>query len=338
MAKATLDIELDEPGRTYGPREVLRGSVHARVEKAMRCDALELSFTLVTSSEHHTSKNRKRKRTVQLFTGDWEPGEYSYPFEIAGPRWPPNYEGALNQWQWMLTATADIPMAIDVEQMLPIDVKLPPSDGVAVVHKNPGNTALVAGNQRAVRIGAAFVAVGMGLCGIGVGVSDDQLIGAGISVAVIAAFVALFKYLKTRDIGAPQLVVEQTHDGEQTEAGALKCALWIKPEARIADVTCNFVVYERLVVSSGGSSATRNRKTYENEIYGAPVALKLVEQGLYRGELALPAPDALPHTIQEGGTTIGWSIKTVLKHENGVEYPLPDGVLWSRAARGPAAD
>lgn len=327
MARVDLELELAEPGKVYGPRDLFKGVVHVTVHEPVEVNTLEISFTLTMASEHATT-SMPAKRTKNLFTGRWEPGQYDYEFEMPGPRWPQSYKWVIIDWQWACTAKADLHMARDAEDHYPITMRIPQQDGLRVVHKNPGNRAAVTGSLKGPLVITSILAAD---AAIGIAFDIGPMMATGIGFGIIALLLLLYSWMKLRDVGAPQLFVTSVDEPEP----ALDCELLVKPSAKVARVAGSLYVYERKRVSSGPNN--RGTKTYEGTILEQPFELAPAEPGVYRGRVALPTPDRVPYTVEVLGSSIGWQIKGVIHMEDKVTYPLPIGVLWALPARGKSA-
>lgn len=327
MARVELWIELEDPEKEYRPRERVRGTVKVTVEKATEVNCLEVFFTLRAVSRHATATVPGTRR-VNLFTGSWEPGTYEYEFDFPGPRWPQTYKHVLIDWQWLVTANADLHMAIDVEDHAPLTMRIPPEDGLVVTHRNPGNRKAVAGS-----LATPFVltAVFGAMTAAGLAFDIEPLYTPGIGFGIIALLYLLYCWMKVSDVGAPQLFVTMVDEPEP----ALDCELLVKPTAKVERVDATLWIYERKKV--GGTSSDSGSKTYETTVLEQPFALERAEPGVYRGRLVLPAAQEVPYTVEVMGSSIGWQIKSVIHMEHNTAYPGPAGVLWALPARGDAA-
>jgi len=114
MRRCKITIELDREDPTYFMNEPVTGQVIVDVRRATRCDELELSCLIKT---HGRGDNYKRTTAeINLFSGDWEPGEYVYPFRIPIDSEQASYHGEYINVDWYLEAEVDIPKALDVSK------------------------------------------------------------------------------------------------------------------------------------------------------------------------------------------------------------------------------
>jgi hypothetical protein len=111
MSKCDLTIELDRPNATYARGETVRGHVRVAADQAVQCRSL----TVTCQWRTHGRGNRCTGEpvSVSVFEGDWQPGEYSYPFELPAPTSPATYHGNLLNIDHYVTARADVPWSID---------------------------------------------------------------------------------------------------------------------------------------------------------------------------------------------------------------------------------
>ena len=92
MAKCDLSIELDEPNRVYRGGEKVEGTVHVKVDSAVKCSGLVLSTGWKTHGRGNVTTGDVHDTTV--FSGQWTEGaKYEYRFSLPAGDWPPTYHG-----------------------------------------------------------------------------------------------------------------------------------------------------------------------------------------------------------------------------------------------------
>jgi len=114
MRRCKITIEFDREDPTYTMTEPVTGQVIVDVRRATRCDELELSCLLKTHGRG--DRYKKEYEEIHLFSGDWQPGEYAYPFRIPIKSNQASYHGEYINVDWYLKAEADIPKSLDVSK------------------------------------------------------------------------------------------------------------------------------------------------------------------------------------------------------------------------------
>lgn len=84
----------------------VRGRVQVDVFEETRCSRLWVEQRWRTSGQGDVANGGMK--TSHLFTGNWVPGRYTYPFELAA-NGPPTYHGHLFNLDWYVTARAYLP-------------------------------------------------------------------------------------------------------------------------------------------------------------------------------------------------------------------------------------
>ena len=112
MKEIELEITLDKSEKTYASGQKITGELKAVIHEEWQCDALELFLGVNGFSESkEKAQNFKLKITDDrvkklLYQGQWNPGRYTYPFEIDVPDGPFSYKGSLIELSWYLKAEA----------------------------------------------------------------------------------------------------------------------------------------------------------------------------------------------------------------------------------------
>lgn len=167
MARSTLVLRLDEPGRLFRPGEPVRGRVGVVIEKDCRVDPLTVRWAWFASGGEPPIEEPAGE--MVLFRGQWHAGQRSeYAFEFPAPPGPLSYQGRHLVVGWILRAHADIPWALDSQAEVAFDVG--PGDDPWGISLGPGfsppTPEPVVTRRSAVRLpargkaGVAAVAVG----------------------------------------------------------------------------------------------------------------------------------------------------------------------------------
>jgi hypothetical protein len=87
MARLTAKIVLDTPGKTFHSGETISGRVEVVVQEACQGRQLVVALGCKGWGRAPMRKRDYFRDTEQhtLFTGDWQPGTYSYPFSLTAP-------------------------------------------------------------------------------------------------------------------------------------------------------------------------------------------------------------------------------------------------------------
>lgn len=125
MSACRVKILLDTPDRSLRPGDRVSGQVEVVLDEAVTCRGLHIYW------EWETRGTGKRTShvcdTERLFAGSWQAGTWRYPFELRAPTAPLSYSGTLLQIVHRLRAAADIPWAIDPQDV--VEIELLPGPG-----------------------------------------------------------------------------------------------------------------------------------------------------------------------------------------------------------------
>ncbi|MDF1663546.1 MAG: hypothetical protein P1V97_17375 [Planctomycetota bacterium] len=129
MAKCDISIALDKKSNYFAVGERIRGRVLVRVNSDCVCQGLVLRLLWEIGICHDNDTVLR----FHLFRGRWKAGQkVAFPFEFEAPAGPLSHEGVLLNLQWRITATADIPMTINIQTSTDIFLTLPPEDDTVV--------------------------------------------------------------------------------------------------------------------------------------------------------------------------------------------------------------
>lgn len=112
MSSCDLELALDRPDRRYKVGETITGMVGVKVNADCTCNGLTVTLQWRT----HGKGNRATGTAIGgvVYKGPWKAGErHVHPFEFKLPRGPVTYHGHDLNVDWYVTATADLPWALD---------------------------------------------------------------------------------------------------------------------------------------------------------------------------------------------------------------------------------
>jgi hypothetical protein len=131
MAKCDLRIEFDKQQRQYFVGDVVRGRIHVDVTADCTCNGLNLEG--LWRAHGRGNQYEQTCFTETAFTGQWLAGSSeSYPFEFKVPAGPLTYHGHNLNVDWYISATVDIPWALDPSTEEDFVVAIEPGDDVIV--------------------------------------------------------------------------------------------------------------------------------------------------------------------------------------------------------------
>ncbi len=91
--------------------DTVRGVAYVDIDKECKCDSLKLKKYWATHGKGNSDSGNTE--VLELFSGVWQPGSYSYPFKFDLQEGPFSYHGHLINIDWYVDLRADIPWAID---------------------------------------------------------------------------------------------------------------------------------------------------------------------------------------------------------------------------------
>ena len=270
-----LHIVFEKPERRFVPGDEIRGEVVVVVEKDTRCKGLTVSHQWQTHGKGNRASGSPE--SITLFEGDWQRGEYRYPFSFIANNWPFTYHGDYLNVDWYIKATADVPWAFDPSTEEEFLLRWP-STGVSqsevsqalvaasfkrdLIQANRG-TYLGVGGIGAVVVGSGMLALGFAIDAFGL------MIFAGILyIAAIALIVAMIRIkMASGKIGEVQLSLEPS-PAYPGAAMTARMAFAPQSDAQINNITAT-ISGEEVVVRGSGT----NRTTYRNTIHEETVVM-----------------------------------------------------------------
>jgi len=112
MKEIELEIVPENPPRSYGHGDTVRGKVRVAVHEEWLGDGIELILGLKGSANVNEGVNKYRRThrvdlaKKTLYQGRWTVDIYIYPFEIEVPTGPFTYQGKIISLTWILGAEA----------------------------------------------------------------------------------------------------------------------------------------------------------------------------------------------------------------------------------------
>jgi hypothetical protein len=111
MSKCDIRIELDRTDHVYKIGDTVNCTVYVSVDKSVKCNSLKITNMWKTHG-----KGNKDSETIgeaELFSGEWQAGEYSYSYSFEIKEGPLTYRGHHINIDRYIKVRADIPWAID---------------------------------------------------------------------------------------------------------------------------------------------------------------------------------------------------------------------------------
>lgn len=299
MAKCDLTIELEEPNRTYSGGDHVRGTVLVRTDSSVNCSGLEVESIWETHGRGNVAKGTPFQQTV--YSGEWQPGEYRYDFDLEVARWPPTYHGHYLNVEHYVRVRARIPWAFDPKTSVPIRVVT--MDGPDVI-PIPEPTQLA-------NILVFFLLAIFGLTFLGFGVAcilqPTMLLFIGGVACIFAGLWFFFKWLPKWKLGQ----VEYRLDQSQLAPGeALTGLLSIQPRSslNINQITLLLSARESCVSGSGSNRRTHQHVLFEaTEPLAAAATIAPGKSANYPFRLQLP--DTAAPSLELDDNQLLWSLK-----------------------------
>lgn len=324
MAKCDLRIELERADRTYTGGDPIRGEVVVEVGAECRCDGLGIELQWRTSGRGNTARGGARSEV--LYTGTWYPGEtHRYPFELEAAPAPLTYHGELLHVDWYLTATADIPWALDPKAEEALVLVRGADGGPARLDLDPRQAELM-DPHRLVRdllplvaalFGCVFGCIGLGVAAAGVAVLTAGKTADGVpltafgavfvAVGVAGGWMFLRNKLAERRLGPveTELVPRSLCPGETLEA-----RIRFHPRVRLElnRVTARLVAREVVTSGSGKNSSTRTHELLaRDEVLADRQTISAGEEVALECRFELPA-DA-PPAFSAPSNRLEWRVR-----------------------------
>ena len=111
MKACELHLVFEQADNTFALGDILRGRVVVDITKTTQCNGLTVNLFWRTHGRGDTDTGNDKSQN--LFTGEWQPGHYEYPFEYELKENKTSYHGEIINLDWYLEAIADVPWAFD---------------------------------------------------------------------------------------------------------------------------------------------------------------------------------------------------------------------------------
>ena len=325
MSKCTVAVTVDgwnadgDVAPTFRLGDKISGKVDVWVNEAVRCNGLDVWLQLEPTQRGYSLP--EPRETVRLFSGQWQPGEYEYRFELPSTM-PPSRSGKLVGWKWVAAASIDIPWAIDPKgqaefglepppQWGPLVVLPPPPDNVEVGAQSESFTALIV---TGLLLAGAILLMTAGFVAKAMGLVPDPVSGAMAGLGVAGTLLMGLMFLGARAMrrgggtspwkSAVRLSYEAPGAGYRGRGEQLlRCEVDTKGGSVIERVSARLDVreYVRWTRREPGSEHTT---THEYEEILSRVEVPLTGDpaaGKWNGQLPLPnpGPDIPPYTLSD---------------------------------------
>ncbi len=347
MSKCTVAVTVDgwnadgDVAPTFRLGDKICGKVDVWVNEAVRCKGLDLCLRLESTQRGYSLP--EPRETVRLFSGEWQPGEYEYRFELPSTM-PPTRSGKLVGWKWVAAASIDIPWAIDPKgqaefglepppQWGPLVVVPPPPDNVEVGAQSESYTALIV---TGLLLAGAILMMTAGFVLKALELAPDPVSGAMAGLGVVGTLLMGLMFLGARAArrgggtspwkSAVRLSCEVPGTGYRGDGKRLlRCEVDTKGGGAIERVGARVDVkeYVRWTTRTANSGHTTTHE-YDNILSRVEVPLTGdPESGKWSGQLPLPTPgpDIPPYTLSDSQNRgLTWRVD-VMSYRRGSEKP-----------------
>ncbi len=261
MKKCDITIDFYRPDREFRTGQTVQGWVRVRVNKELKCRALNMNVYWKTHGRGNTS--RQNYHQLMLFSGQWQVGEtYEYPFEFSPPLSPQTYHGHYLNIDHFVSVRADIPWAIDARTEEEFLWRI----GTEAEKLTDSAPVLDDGNRLGNKIGLAFAAIIASVGIVFAVVSKATFALLAILPALLIAFFCLRSRLAEARIGKVEWgTLGSCYAGEE-----MPSRLLIGPigNVNIKNITATLYGCES-VTSGSGTDAT----TYTHQLYNQSIVL-----------------------------------------------------------------
>lgn len=325
MSSCKLSVHITNPQKSYFPGQEIHGEVVVTVDSPLcQCNQLTLSVEWRTHGKGNTA--RGLSEIIRLFQGEWNQGEYRYPFTIKAPLGPFTYRGHYLNIDWYLKATADIPWAIDPTADTEFLLEPPPGMTLADPYyfgpkytppvslkegeQNPAVSLTPSGKelpQEQKKIGIGSILVGL-LFALVLGALLIGLPFFALFMAPFILFFAIKKYMVQSKLGVPDVQVEPRVLG-QGDNFEVSVRIFPKKEVSFGDVYAEILGREKVVRGSGTSSTT-----YTHPLHKQRYPFNIAQTKGREGEpiflqKTIPIPEDAAFTFVASDNHIEWTLR-----------------------------
>ena len=301
MSKCDVSLVLDRANRTFRPGEEVTGTVHVRVNRDVKCDAVLLEHFWQTHGRGNKASGNKA--TSVLHRGALQAGEaLSFPFSLIAPNGPPTYHGHYLNVDHYLNARVDVPWAIDPKQKEEY-ILLP---GAETWDNLPKMAGILGREEGMKRLSNAGLPIGIGLLVVGTLI----LFPCGI-VLIPAGLIVLFLALRKRMAESKVGVVKVDFGPLQAPPGGklpLEMEFTPRQTSRLNRIIAKLKGEEKCVSGSGTNKTTHTHKLHEQTVAlmseGDVTAGRRIQ---VRAEIDVPQTGAF--TFSASDNEVNWSLE-----------------------------
>lgn len=316
MPKCQVRIEIPGDEGFVRPGSELDVIVHVSCDSTMPCDGLSLTRRWRT----HGIGNPERgsQRTVELFRGTWEPGEYAYPAKVPFPPRPTSYHGKSINLDWYLKAQASVPAKGEgeAEIMLLVVDPAPPKPYTAPDHWAPKPVKLTTNTGASVILSMLAVPVAFFLI-FGAGPGGKLLL---IPLAILL-FVA-HKSLKGAATALGEAALD-VHPKVIQPGEELHVMLEFRPEMdlRIEHVRLTLAAEEKAISGSGTNTVTYRERIFDlEEVFGKNISVSPTEHFAEEVKFRLPVTAPCTMVADDNVTKTVLSLQIKPEGKNSLRY------------------
>lgn len=302
-------LDASHGSRSYVGGDVVRGEVVVRVEKETTCKSLMVEVGWST----HGRGNRASEDVFEenLFIGDWQPGEYRYPFEVTLPHGPYTYHGHYLNIDWYAEARADVPWAFDPKDEVDFEV-VPSDDPLPATHPSLDVDPTVGFDMTATigfAIAGGLFAVAAFFSGLGYAMDEPGLYFFGFFIVVLGVFMGLMgvkAYMTKSKLGEVDFVLEpvETWPGGQVLA---RLAFTPNSTANVNAITLK-LTGEEVVVSGSGTNRTTHTHTFHDQDFQISGAAELRAGQPAEFEQMVLIPRNAPYSFDASDNDLRWRL------------------------------
>lgn len=314
MAKCDLSIKLDEPNRVYLGGEKVEGTVHVKVDSAVKCSGLVLSTGWKTHGRGNVTTGDSHDATV--FSGQWNEGaKYEYRFSVPAGDWPSTYHGRFLSIDHYVEARAKIPWAFDPKTATPFMLQATqlPSGHEAEVRQREKKSLFPAA------IGLGVLAFSLGPLLLRADWFDIAVFGSLIAVPVFGYWL-IRKFLPRFLLGKPDAYLqENTLTPGQEVTGEFVTTT--RKTVKVNAINVVLRATEVCVSGSGSNQRTHRKVVFENsQTLQSQITLQAGNES--RCPFAFCLPEDAAYSVSLHQNSLIWTVD--------VEVDIPRWPDWSK--------